>query len=85
MLALPLTMILTLIDLPILTTPVAHVCLHNGECASLPSGLEFSAMAECEAQKPVLYSSLVIWLTRQGMAYDVLTAEVECVPMGLDG
>lgn len=67
------------------TTPLAHVCLHNGECVTLPSGLEFATTEECEAERPALFNALVTWLIRRGMAQNVQTAEVECAPMGIDG
>ena len=67
------------------TEPIGTVCFNDGECISLPANVEFSTREECEEAIPVLYDTFVIWLIRQGLANSIRTADVECVPMGIDG
>ena len=67
------------------TEPIGTVCFNDGECVSLPANIEFATTEECEAAIPALYDAFVIWLIRQGLANSIRTADVECVPMGIDG
>lgn len=66
------------------TEPIGTVCFNDGECVSLPASIEFATREECEAAIPLLYNAFVMWLIRQGLANSIRTAEVECVPKGVD-
>ena len=65
--------------------PIAHICLTDGQCVELPGGVVFPSQDACQLALPQLYVALVQHLMRRGLAPHIMTSEVDCDPMGIDG